>query len=88
MVDYLWLPCHLTRINAHCPVRNCLGVAKEEFGTEPGLGETEDDQRDGIPVRAEVAVPGSGGTESAEENAYASTDTERGAWDCKEPTVR
>ena len=38
------------------------------------MRESEDDQCDGIPVWAEVAVPGDGGTENAEENADASAD--------------
>ena len=49
-------------------------AAEVKFGAEPRLRESEDDQRNRIPVRTEVAVPGGGGTESAQDNADASTD--------------
>ena len=50
------------------------GATKVEFGAEPRLRESEDDQCDGIPVRTEIAVPGGSGTERSEDNADASAD--------------
>jgi len=45
-----------------------------EFGAEPGLRERQDDQGNGIPVTAKVAVPGGGGTDTPQDNANASPD--------------
>jgi len=45
-----------------------------EFRAEPGLRESEDNQRNRIPVGAKVAVPGGGGTETAQDHANASAE--------------
>ena len=64
------------------PVNSYLSfrAAEEDFGAEPGLRESEKDQCDGIPVRAEVAVPGGGCTESGEDHADASADEGMAHW--------
>ena len=49
-------------------------AAQEKLGAEPGLRESEDDQCDRIPVRAEVAVPSGNGTQSAKDNADTSAN--------------
>jgi len=47
---------------------------EEEFCAKPGLRKSDDDQCDGVPVRAQVAVPRGDGTESGQNNADASAD--------------
>jgi len=47
---------------------------EEEPGTEPRLGQGEQDERDRVPVWSEVLIPGDYGTQNAEEDANASAE--------------
>jgi len=41
-------------------------LGEAEFAAEPGLGERQDNERDGIPMRAKATVPGCCGAENTE----------------------
>ena len=49
-------------------------MREAEFAAEPGLGECQDNERDGIPTRSKATVPGNGGAEDAEDQANEASD--------------